>query len=71
MANKDIKNLVKRITKEGWSVELTSGHYKARHPKTKKLVSFSSTPSCPYAIKHILGDMKRAGRRTNETTKPT
>lgn len=40
-----------------------SNHYKWEHEKATLYVVSSSTPSCPYAIKKIKHDLKKALRQ--------
>lgn len=54
----DIKKLFRRLKREGWGVAVEGKHYKLRHP-LGGFVTTSISPSCPHAIKHILGDIKR------------
>jgi hypothetical protein len=59
----NFRNLKKDLLSQGWKVELTnSNHWRFTPPfPDKKIVVASSTPSCPFAIKHVIGDLKRNG----------
>ena len=59
----DFRNLKKELLSQDWKVQETNnGHWRFIPPfADKKIVIASSTPSCPYALKHILGDLKRNG----------
>lgn len=61
----DIKKIRRQLQKEGWRLEIGRTHYKAYHPKGG-FISISVTPSCPYAAKNILGDIKRLKRQHGE-----
>lgn len=60
--NKEIKKLLKELKSLGWEVMQARKHFKAKHPKGG-FVSFSVSPSCPYALKNIWGDIKRLERQ--------
>lgn len=63
--NKEIKRIVRRIKQNGWDVKQGRKHFKARAPKTGKIVVFSVTPSCGHAIKNIEKDLQRAEEKEN------
>jgi hypothetical protein len=58
MMPKDVKKLVKAAEKRGWVYKETRKHNHLRHP-VYGLVSFSKSPSCPFAIEHINADIRR------------
>lgn len=62
MANKDVQAFVRELEKDGWDVTVNRGHYRARHPKTNRLLTFSSSPSCPYAVENAKRDIRRMER---------
>lgn len=62
---KDIKKLFKDLQRQGWLIDYTKRHIKLRSPKGG-LVVCSKTPSCPFAIKHIQGDIKRLIRKESQ-----
>jgi hypothetical protein len=65
MACKDqLKTLFRELIQQGWTIEKTPKKYKLRSPKGT-LVTCSLTPSCPYAVKHIKADVKRALKTEN------
>ena len=55
----DIKKYFKELSSSGWQIVKSKKSYKLRSPKGI-LVVCSLTPSCPFALKHIKGDVKRA-----------
>lgn len=58
MMPKDIKKIVKAATKRGWVYKEMRKHNHLRHP-VHGLVTFSKSPSCPFALNNIVADIKR------------
>lgn len=56
--NKAIKKLMRELLREGWQRAGEKRHTKMRSPGGH-LVSFSSSPSCPFAVDHIRKDVQR------------
>lgn len=61
----DVKKLRQQLQREGWRIEQGIKHYKAYHPKGGFIV-MSVSPSCPYAAKNIMGDVRRLKRSHGE-----
>lgn len=62
---KDITKLCRELARAGWVVSRCgSGHYKAKHDHLGMTITFSVTPSCPFALKNIKGDIKRAMKQS-------
>ena len=59
MSRKCIKEFVRELKKAGWSINQGRGHFKARHPETDKLLTFSNSPSCPHAVKNAKRDIRK------------
>ena len=58
--NKDIDKYLRDLAKQGWVMrDGGPGHFKIESPGGS-LVSFSNSPSCPYALNHIKKDVARA-----------
>jgi ribosomal protein L30E len=59
----DLSKVVKAAVKQGWTVEKTNKSQYRFIPadKSKAIVIASATPSCSFALKHIMGDLKRSG----------
>lgn len=58
-AKKDIKAAIKACTAAGLRYEPNHTHPRVVDPKTNRYVSFSATPSCPHAHKHLLKDVRK------------
>jgi len=58
-----MKQLSMELENQGWTVKLTNNsHWRFIPPDpNKNIVIASGTPSCPYAMKNILSDLKRNG----------
>lgn len=56
---KDMDRAIKACEEAGLVYEPGHKHPRLRDPKTGKYVSFSNTPNCPFAHKHMLRDVKR------------
>lgn len=56
--DKDIRKLITELVRDGWVILGGRKHYKVRSPKGHTL-SIASSPSCPYALKHIEADVRR------------
>lgn len=61
----NMKSLAFELESQGWKVKQTNnGHWRFIPPDpSKNIVIASSTPSCAYAMKNILSDLKRNGFR--------
>lgn len=59
MSDKRIKHFVRELEKTGWDVTMNRGHYRARHPETNRLLTFSSSPRCPYAVDNAKRDIRK------------
>lgn len=57
-SNKEIKKLITELLRDGWQHAGAKRHTKLRSPGGH-LVSFSSSPSCPFAVDHIRKDVQR------------
>lgn len=55
----DIDRAIQACEKAGLRYEPGKKHARIVDDRTGKYVSFSSTPSCPFAHKHMLRDVKR------------
>lgn len=55
---KDIKKLIKAAEQRGWTYTQGRKHNMLRHP-VYGLLSFSKSPSCPFALRNIAADIKR------------
>ena len=60
--NKNINAVLIHLVKEGWTVEKGKKCLKLRTP-LGRLVSISLTPSCPFVVQHILGDIRQMKQR--------
>jgi hypothetical protein len=56
--DKNIRKYLEELVCEGWELLGGRKHYKIRSPKGH-IVSMSKSPSCPYMIKHLKGDVQR------------
>lgn len=57
-AKKEIKELVREMTRSGWTYEKCRKNSKLRHP-SGHIVSFSNTPGAMFAANEIRRDIKR------------
>jgi hypothetical protein len=57
----EIRTLIRELKRKGLTVKQGRKHYRATHP-SGKYVSFSVSPSCRFAVKHIMADIKRIER---------
>ena len=59
----NFKEIKKELIRQNWRIEMTEkSHWKFIPPdKNNKIVIASGTPSCPFAVKNMLGDLKRNG----------
>lgn len=55
----DIDRAIQACEKAGLQYQPGKKHARIVDPATGRYVSFSSTPSCPFAYKHMLRDVKR------------
>jgi hypothetical protein len=63
MANEYIKGL----TRLGYSVESGKKHIKIRSDEGRGgLVVASKTPSCPFALKHLMADINRLAKKESK-----
>jgi hypothetical protein len=51
--NREIKDLIQELTARGWEIWKGRKHYKARFGSGTRILVFSATPSCPFAVKKI------------------
>jgi len=56
---KDVTAVVRACQAAGLRFEPAHRHPRIVDPKTGKYVTFSKTPSCPHAYKHLLRDVRR------------
>lgn len=56
---RDIDRAVAACEAAGLVYDPKHKHPRMTDPKTGKFVSFSATPNCPFAHKHMLRDVKR------------
>ena len=56
---KEIKEIIRGLKRKGWEVTRTGKHFKAKPPNSNRSITFSGTPSCPYAVKHVYEDIER------------
>jgi len=62
MASKEIKDLVRELQRQGWTVEQRkSNHFKATPPNGKGCVFFPATPSDWRSIKNTKAKLKEFG----------
>ena len=59
---KYLRDYFKTLSIEGWTGEVGAKAFKMRSPNGS-LVSCSLTPSCPFTLKHVMADVKRAKKR--------
>lgn len=55
----EMKAVIKAAQRQGLLYDPHGKHPKIRDPKTGRAVSISNTPSCPYAAKNVLRDVRR------------
>jgi len=58
---KDLSKILQPYLDSGWIMLEGRKHYKIKSP-TGALITISHSASCPYYLKHVVGDLKRAGR---------
>lgn len=56
---RDIDRALKACIDAGLVYDPKHKHPRVVDPKTGKFVSFSATPNCPFAHKHMLRDVRR------------
>lgn len=56
---KDLDRAIKACTDAGLIHRPEGKHPRIVDPATGKYVTFSNTPRCPYAFKHMLRDVKK------------
>ena len=60
--NKDTEELVRKLRKQGWTVDGSGRHYKAYPPdKSKPMVVFAKTPSDQRAFANTKSALRRSG----------
>lgn len=59
--DKDTKRVVRAAVQRGWKLLDNSKHHVLRHPSGRK-VTFSMSPSCSHAYKHVQRDIDRVER---------
>lgn len=60
-----LNKLINEKINQGWSSSIGRNSYKLKHP-LGGIVSMSKTPSCPFFLKHTIGDIKRLERKNCE-----
>ena len=65
--NREVKDLIREITKRGWAVVQGRTHFKARRPGCG-MVTISVSPSNPSGVRNARADILRAERAL--TAKP-
>lgn len=65
MSSKDVKQIIRDLRRDGWTVEQGRTHYKAIHPKGGS-IAISVSPSDHHAVKNIKGDINRLNRQNLE-----
>lgn len=63
--NQFIKDVKKRLTREGWTVEHGGKHIKAKHPKGGQVI-MAVSPSDVRAQLNILADIRRLKKSHGE-----
>lgn len=58
-ARKDMKAAIKACEAAGLIYDPQHTHPRVVDPKSRRFVSFSSSPSCPHAHKHLLKDVRK------------
>lgn len=66
--SKELKHIRIELQRQGWRIEQGRKQFKCYHPKGG-LVSMAITPSCPFAARHVVADIKRLEQRYEEKTK--
>ena len=66
---KDLRKALEPFLKRSWVLERRTKHYRMSHAEYG-YVSVSSTASCPFHIKHIIADLKRAEMSRKSVTSP-
>lgn len=62
MADKEVERLIRQVRNaEGWRVVRGSKHYKLFAPDGVTIITVSTTPSSPNAIKKVYSQLRRAG----------
>lgn len=59
MSKKLMKEAIRACQRAGLVHEPQHTHPRMVNPATGKYVSFSSSPSCPHAHKHLLADVRK------------
>lgn len=60
------RDLARKAAELGFEYEyLRGGHIRFKHP-LGGMVTASATPSCPFALKNALGDLRRAVKQQKE-----
>ncbi|MEU5423499.1 hypothetical protein [Streptomyces sp. NPDC020667] len=63
MANKDVKQLIKKIKQQGFEVRTTTNNHHIVRKDGRFIASLPSTPGNPRILKNPIADLKRAGFR--------
>lgn len=58
-ARKDMQRAVRACERAGLRYDPKHTHPRVVHPESGRFVSFSLTPSCPHAYKHLLSDVSK------------
>lgn len=67
---KYIKKLMKNLRHSGWRIDDSGKHYQAYSPDGVSIITIARSPSCPFALKNIQAEIKRAERRADIIAKP-
>lgn len=60
--SKDIRQIVKELEKQGFSVEHTkNGHLRVRDQEGRPIYTMPSTPSCWRATRNAIAELRRRG----------
>lgn len=58
-ARKEMRKAIRACEKAGLVYDPNHKHPRVTDPKTRKFVSFSATPNCPFAVQHMLADVRK------------
>jgi hypothetical protein len=61
--SKDIKDLLKKIKKQGWVIKQSpkNCHYLAYSPDGKSIVTIAHSTNSPSSVRDAIGHLRRAG----------
>jgi hypothetical protein len=55
----DLDQVIRRAERAGLVLEHVGKHPRIVDPRTRRFVTISGTPKCPFAHKHVLRDLRR------------